>query len=102
MDGEARTSVIDYVITNVNAWEEVTKIKEGNRTELDHIPLKVTKIEEGNRTELDHIPLEVTIERPEIVPGEKKEVIIRKESIWTEGGVEHYHERCKGWVHSKR
>lgn len=72
--------MIDYVITNVNAWEEVTEI------------------EEGNRTESDHIPLEVTIEGPEIVQGERKEVIIRKESIWTEEGVEHYHERCKGWV----
>lgn len=39
--GEVGTSVIDYVVANEKALEEVKKVEEGNRTESDHVPLEV-------------------------------------------------------------
>jgi len=33
--------VIDYVVTNEKAIEEVKKVEEGNRTESDYVPLEV-------------------------------------------------------------
>jgi len=40
--GETGMSVIDYVVSNVKASEEILKVEEGYRTESDHIPLEVT------------------------------------------------------------
>lgn len=40
-------SVIDYVITNEKAWEEVIGIREGNRTESDHLSLEAKVRGEG-------------------------------------------------------
>lgn len=39
--GEQGASVIDYVITNDKAIEEVKMVGEGNRTESDHMPIEV-------------------------------------------------------------
>lgn len=75
---EAGASVIDYVVTNEKALEEVIKVEEGNRTESDHVPLEV-EIEgkEENR--------------------KKSEIITREKCIWIREGVEYYHSKCEGW-----
>lgn len=39
--GERGASVIDYVLTNEKAIEEVMQVTEGERTESDHIPLEL-------------------------------------------------------------
>lgn len=39
--GEVGTSVIDYVVANEKALEEVKKVEEGNRIESHHVPLEV-------------------------------------------------------------
>lgn len=39
--GESGASVIDYVIGNENAIEEIKIVEEGIRTESDHVPLEV-------------------------------------------------------------
>lgn len=39
--GGAGTSVINYVVVNVKAWEEIKEVREGYRKESDHIPLEV-------------------------------------------------------------
>lgn len=63
--GGAGTSVIDYVVTNVKAWEEIKTVEERNKTESDHIPLEV---------ELEGIvkKMEIKKERIEMF-GQKKE-----------------------------
>lgn len=80
VQGEVRTSMIDYVITNLKACEEVIEV------------------EEGNKTESDHVSLEVTLEGPDMVQEGRREAIIKRKCIWTEEGVDHYHENCKEWV----
>lgn len=59
-------------------------------------------MKEGLRTESDHVPLEVVIEG-EIKEGrvEEGEEIEIERSVWTEEGIEEYHKRCKGWVCNK-
>lgn len=47
--GERGTSVIDYVVANEKAVQEIKTVKEGLRTESDHIPLEV--VIEGERKE---------------------------------------------------
>ncbi|KAG5348126.1 NU1M oxidoreductase, partial [Acromyrmex charruanus] len=39
--GEREFSVINYMIGNEGACKEIKRVEEGNRTELDHIPLEV-------------------------------------------------------------
>ncbi|KAG7188077.1 hypothetical protein KM043_015927 [Ampulex compressa] len=80
--GENGASVIDYVIANEAAREEVKKVIEGNRTESDHMPLQV-ELERigGERRE--------RVEIGETVKGER--------SILSEEGGKHYHEKCDGW-----
>lgn len=59
--GEKGSSVIDYAICNADAWEEVHKMKIGNRTESDHRPIEVTlgktiirrKLQEEGRREIE-------------------------------------------------
>lgn len=36
----SRASIIDYVMTNKKALEEIQKIREGNKTKSDHVPLE--------------------------------------------------------------
>jgi len=73
-------SVIEYVVSNVKASEEILKV------------------EEGYRTESDHIPLEVTIEGVEMEQKERSDTIEKEKHVWTEEGIEYYHGNCKGWV----
>ncbi|XP_070162472.1 golgin subfamily A member 6-like protein 22 [Polyergus mexicanus] len=77
---EMGPSVIDYVVMNEKAIEEVKKIEEGNRTESDHIPVEgeLEGIERRNRKRSDRIEIE--------------------RSVWTEEGIEYYHEKCEGWT----
>lgn len=78
--GERGTLVIDYIVTNEKAIEEVKKVIEGNRTESDHVPL------------------EMELEREESKKRRKKDIIIKERSVWSEEGVEHYHKSCEGWL----
>ena len=77
--GERGTSVIDYVVTNEKAAQELKTVKKGIRTESDHIPL------------------EVVIEGEEREERAKEEEIEIERSVWTEEGIEEYHKRCDGW-----
>lgn len=69
--GDRGSSVIDYVVTNVKAIEEVKKVVEGMRTESDHLLLEVEieKTEEiGRKTTIkDWMEVERLI-------GQKKEL----------------------------
>lgn len=73
-------SVIDYVIANDLAREEIEKITEGIRTESDHAPLEVK------------VYGLIEMERKE----QKKTIEIER-SDWTEEGIKSYHEKCEGW-----
>ena len=78
--GEVGRSTIDYVITNEKAAEEIRVLKEGDRTESDHLPL------------------EVQIEGPELRGSEQKQwVKVIERSDWTEEGIGHYHLKSEGW-----
>ncbi|XP_018307231.1 trichohyalin-like [Mycetomoellerius zeteki] len=79
--GECGSSVIDYVISNDRAIGEVKRVKEGIRTESDHLPLEVELIgkqETERRT--------------------KKRVIELERNDWTEEGISRYQENCRGWI----
>lgn len=79
--GETRTSVIDYVMGNIRATEEVKMVEE-------HI-----------RTESDHIPLEVELIGLQVRKRKKKNTMIEiKRSDWLEEGVKRYQENCRGWT----
>ncbi|KAG7196729.1 hypothetical protein KM043_016066 [Ampulex compressa] len=79
--GENGASVIDYVIANEAAREEVKKVIEGNKTESDHMPLEV-ELEGNGRKRRGGVEMGETVE------GER--------SIWSEEGVKHYQEKCEG------
>lgn len=64
--GKTGSSVIDYIVGNEKAIEEIKRVEEGNRTESDHVPL-----------EADHVPLEGTMEE------EKR----RSGTVWMEKSV---------------
>jgi len=78
--GDLGSSVIDYVLGNDRAREEVNMVKEGIRTESDHVPL------------------EVELTGPQVMEtGRRKKEIELKRSDWTEEGRKEYHEKCEGW-----
>lgn len=79
--GRAGTSVIDYVVRNEKAEEEIRTVKEGNRTESDHILLEV-EIEGPWREKI-------------VTQSDKIEV---EKSVWTKAGIEQYHRNCTGWT----
>jgi len=81
--GEQGSSVIDYVVANEKAIEEVKKM------------------EEGNRTESDHVPLEVELEGASKKRTKRKEQEEVERSVWTQEGIEQYHEKCEGWTCTK-
>lgn len=82
--GRAGTSVIDHVVINVKAWEEIKKVKEGNRTESEHIPL------------------EVKMEGP-VKRGKREERREIERSVWTEEGIKQYLGIVKdGYARKKR
>lgn len=78
--GEIGTSVIDYVVTNEKAIEEVKKMEEGNRTESDHVPLEVELEGKGRKKQ------------------RKNEIIVKERNVWTEEGVNYYHSNCEEWL----
>lgn len=81
--GDNSTLVIDYVVANEKALEEVRNIVEGNKTESDHVPLEMElegEVEEEKR---------------------KSDYIIKEKSIDIEDGVDYYHSKSKGWRETK-
>lgn len=82
--GKIESSVIDYVVTNEKAIEDVKKIEEGNKTESDHISLKVELkgMERRNRKKSDRMKIE--------------------RSVWTKKGIEYYHGRCESHAHRQK
>ncbi|XP_067209996.1 sperm-associated antigen 17-like [Linepithema humile] len=73
-----KRQMIDYVVSNEKAIEEVKKV------------------EKGNRTESDHVPVEVELEGREKRKMRKSNMVKIERSIWSEEGVEYYHGKCKG------
>jgi len=69
--GESGSSVIDYVITNDKAREEVEIMTEGERTESDHTPLEIELIGSKGISRKKEKKTEMEIER----------------SDWTEEGI---------------
>lgn len=51
---ESGSSVIDNVVTNKKAIEEVKKVDKGNRTESDHVPLEV-ELEDTERIKRERV-----------------------------------------------
>lgn len=77
--GELGASVVDYVVANEKAEENVQMIKERDRTESDHVPL------------------EVELVGPESNTSRQITKVIEK-SNWLEKGIANYRKRCEGWT----
>jgi len=77
--GEVGSSIIDYVRNN-RAIEEIRMVEEGNKTDSNHIPLKV----------------EIAGPKTSKKSG-KKTVIEIERSDWTEKRAKSYQENCSGW-----
>lgn len=79
--GERRASVVDYVIVNEKAEENIKMIVKGDRTESDHVPL------------------EVELKGPEtnVIRQERATKIIEKSNLMEEG-IRNYQEKCKRWT----
>ncbi|XP_043603168.1 uncharacterized protein LOC122576640 [Bombus pyrosoma] len=82
--GERGNSVIDYVIGNQEVTEEIIDMKEGKRTESDHMPL------------------EIEIGRPELQKNEEKKEEEKEKREWTNESVENYLEECKDWTCNRK
>lgn len=80
---ETGSSVIDYIVGNEKATEEIKRVEEGNRTESDHVPLEVE--------------LEGTMEEEKGRSG----IVWMEKSVWTSEGMEQYHKKCEGWTCTK-
>ncbi|XP_014216449.1 golgin subfamily A member 6-like protein 22 [Copidosoma floridanum] len=78
--GSRGESVIDYVISNQEALDQIKELKIGQRTESDQMPLEIY--------------LENEIEMVEDRGKEEKEISRRE---WTQELIDQYQERCKGW-----
>lgn len=78
--GESGASVIDYVIGNEKAIEEIKIVEEGIRTESDHVLLKVELTGQQGKKRKN-----------------RNKVIEIERSDWTEEGVKKYQENCIGW-----
>lgn len=79
--GKRGATVIDYIIVNQEALDEVRRLKIGQRTESDHLPLELEMYAEINRDN-------------EKVLGKEDEFIERRE--WSVENIERYHENCNG------
>ena len=78
--GDLGSSVIDYVLGNDRAGEEINMV------------------EEGIRTESDNVPMEEELTGPQVMEtGRRKKEMEIERSDWTEEGRKEYHEKCKGW-----
>jgi hypothetical protein len=75
--GSRGETVIDYVMVNEEAWDEIEEFKVGERVESDHMPLEVrTKGREKERSMKDV----------------KRKIV---KNIWTEEGKEKYRARLR-------
>jgi len=73
--------VIDYVIVNDKAREEVEIMTEGEKTESDHTPLEIDLIGSKGISRREEKKTEIEIER----------------SDWTQEEIKSYQEKCAGW-----
>lgn len=82
--GENGESVIDYIITNQEAVEEIESLKIGDRVESDHMPLevKIYGMEEGGKE------------------GRREEKRIEKRE-WNDETKEEYLKNCEEWSSEK-
>ncbi|KAH0818181.1 hypothetical protein GEV33_004610 [Tenebrio molitor] len=75
--GSRGETVIDYVMVNEEAWDEIEEFKVGERVESDHMPLEVrTKGREKERS----------------IKDVKRKIV---KNIWTEEGKEKYRARLR-------
>ncbi|KMQ89058.1 hypothetical protein RF55_11351 [Lasius niger] len=81
--GERGASVVDYVIVNEKAEENIKMIV-------------------GDRTESDHVPLEVELKWPEtnVIKQERATKIIERSNLMEEG-IRNYQEKCKRWTNTQ-
>jgi len=79
--GESGSSVIEYVIVNDKAREEVEIMTEGERAESDHMSLEIDLIGPKGISRREEKKTEMEIER----------------SDWTEEGIKSFQEKCAGW-----
>lgn len=82
--GEIGTSMIDYVIRNEKSMEAIKEVKEGERTESNHVSFEVQ--------------LKIVIGGIGNKQARRKDIIERERSVWSKEGIEHYREKCKGWI----
>jgi hypothetical protein len=76
--GSRGETVIDYVMVNEEAWDEIEEFKVGERVESDHMPLEVrTKGREQERGSMKDV---------------KRKIV---KNIWTEEGKEKYTARLR-------
>ncbi|KAK2578103.1 hypothetical protein KPH14_011614 [Odynerus spinipes] len=57
----------------------------------------IKRIRVGERTESDHLPLEVEVYGPNIEETKRVDRGKIEKRKWSAQGVEKYHEGCKGW-----
>ena len=76
-------SVVDLVIANTEAFEEIADVREGERTESDHFPLEV-------------VVGEKSIEEEDKEGRKEKSRVIRT-TDWSKEGIESYHNRSREW-----
>lgn len=78
--GEAGASVVDYVIVNEKAEENIRWMNESDRTDTDYV-------------------LKVEVEGPEVQAGKRKEKTkVVKRSDWSEEGITIYRVSCEKWT----
>lgn len=82
--GGKGASVIDYVVANERAGEDIQGVRIGDRTESDHLPI------------------EVTIQGPTVggrEEDEEKEAVVKCD--WSQEGIEFYRKEIEGWRHNE-
>lgn len=80
--GKNGASVIDYAVVNERAAEEIQEMEVEDRTESDHMPIKVR------------------IQGPKLTGKEEEEEEVAK-SDWSQEGIETYKDKLGGWGHRK-
>ncbi|XP_011637362.1 trichohyalin-like [Pogonomyrmex barbatus] len=58
---------------------------------------EIKNMKEGDRIESDHVPLEVELEGADRKKERRSNTIEKVTSVWTEEGIQQYHEKCIGW-----
>lgn len=59
---------------------------------------EIKRVRKGNRTESDHILMKVELIGPQTNRRGRKTEVEIKRSNWTEEGVKNYQEKCEGWT----